>query len=162
MIRVPVKRRRLVYGAVGATAVLAANAPVVTAFASRQVHKFLITRPGYERHHGRWQTLVFPAGKRVNSVHAALLNTGEVMLMAGSGNDQQASNSHTYRTLLWNPTTNGLKLVPTPADVFCGGHAFLSNGNLLIAGGTQRYEVLAGNVTSAGERWRCPTRRPGN
>ena len=27
----------------------------------------------------------------------------------------------------------------TPYDMFCAGHAFLPNGNLLVAGGTSRY-----------------------
>jgi hypothetical protein len=40
--------------------------------------------------------------------------------------------------------------VPTPSDLFCTGHTQLSNGNLLIAGGTKRYEKLKGDVTKAG------------
>jgi hypothetical protein len=41
------------------------------------------------------------------------------------------------------------RLIPTPADLFCSGHAFLPDGKLLVAGGTQRYEVLDDKVTRA-------------
>lgn len=40
--------------------------------------------------------------------------------------------------------------MPTPSDLFCTGHTQLANGNLLIAGGTKRYEKLKGDVTKAG------------
>ena len=39
--------------------------------------------------------------------------------------------------------TNKFKKIKTPSDMFCGGHVILPDGNVLIAGGTTRYEVLA-------------------
>ncbi|MGW0207213.1 hypothetical protein ACWDZ8_15885, partial [Streptomyces sp. NPDC003233] len=35
--------------------------------------------------------------------------------------------------------------------LFCTGHTQLANGNLLIAGGTKRYEKLKGDVTQPPE-----------
>ena len=34
------------------------------------------------------------------------------------------------------------KLIPTPWDLFCAGHIELPDGNILLAGGTARYENL--------------------
>jgi Domain of unknown function (DUF1929) len=86
---------------------------------------------------------------QVNAVHAALLDTGKLLIIAGSGNNQAMFAAGTFKTLLYDPATGTTKLIPTPSDMFCGGHAFLPNGNLLVAGGTSRYEVLADAVTNA-------------
>jgi hypothetical protein len=144
------RRRRISLGALGSVALLGANAPLATHLITGVIHRWEVTQPGYERHYGLWQTLEFPTGSRVNSVHAALLNTGKVLLMAGSGNVLDNFQRDRFRTLEWDPSNNHLRLVPTPSDVFCGGHAFLADGRLLVAGGTQRYEVLVGQVTHAG------------
>ena len=149
-MRAPRSRRRRSIGAVGSLLLLGANAPLVVNFISSQVHQYEITRPSYERRYGSWQTLELPTHSRVNSVHAALLRTGKVLMMAGSGNEVTNFKAGTFKTLEWDPANNHLRLVPTPSDVFCGGHAFLPNGNVLIAGGTQRYEELAGTVTHDG------------
>ena len=143
-------RRRISIPALAGVLVLAANAPVAVSFVSGVIHEYQITRPGYERDYGYWETLEFPTKFRVNAVHAALLHTGKVLMMAGSGNNVADFKAGTFKTLEWDPANNHLQLVPTPSDVFCGGHAFLPNGKLLIAGGTQRYEELAGKVSHAG------------
>jgi Domain of unknown function (DUF1929) len=143
------RRQPWLAGAVGA-AVLAANAPFAVGLVATEIHQWVINQQGYKRQYGHWQTLNFASADRVNAVHVALLNTGKVLLVAGSGNDPQAFSRETFRTLLWDPRTNHAQLVPTPSDVFCGGHAFLASGRLLIAGGTQRYEVLGRNVVRAG------------
>ena len=72
--------------------------------------------------------------------------------MAGSGNDQAFFNAGTFKTLLLNPVTMQMRLIPTPWDLFCAGHIELPDGNILIAGGTARYENLdpvyaAGSMT---------------
>ena len=92
------------------------------------------------RRKGHWDELPVPPEFRLNSVHAALLHTGKVLLIAGSGNDEQAFRAGTFKTLLWDPGTGEFHLVHTPIDLFCAGQAFLPDGNLLIAGGTTRYE----------------------
>jgi len=131
-------------------AVIAGNSPVVTQYVTAGIHEYEIDRPAYKAKYGHWETVELPKADRVDAVHTALLQTGKLLIIAGSGNNQQLFNAGTFKTLLWDPTTGKAKLISTPSDMFCGGHAFLSNGNLLVAGGTARYEVLAKAVTYAG------------
>ena len=89
---------------------------------------------------------------RVNAIHAALLRTGKVLIVAGSGNDRKQFNAGTFKTLLWDPDTDKFKLIHTPSDMFCAGHVFLPDGKLLIAGGTRRYEKLEAGRHARGGR----------
>ncbi|MFJ9608185.1 galactose oxidase-like domain-containing protein [Kitasatospora sp. NPDC101176] len=143
------RTKRFALGSTVALAVAGMNAPAVLGFATHQYHQYVINRPEYKAEYGHWQTLTLPAGFRVNAVHASLLRTGKVLIVAGSGNDEKHFDAGTFRSLLWNPADNTYKLVPTPADMFCGGHASLPDGRLLLAGGTQRYEKLVGAVKRA-------------
>jgi hypothetical protein len=144
------RRRRALsaaFGLVAVAAVLAANVPTVGAVVTGWYHQYKITRPAYEADYGRWTALNIPAGYRVNGIHSTLLYNGDVLIMAGSGNDQAFFNAGTFKTLLLNPVTMQEKLIPTPWDLFCAGHIELPDGNILIAGGTARYENL--NPTNA-------------
>ncbi|MET8625471.1 galactose oxidase-like domain-containing protein [Kitasatospora sp. NPDC004669] len=125
------------------------NAPAVLGFASDRYHDYVINRPEYKAQYGHWQTLSLPAEFRVNAVHATLLRTGKVLIVAGSGNDEKQFNAGSFKSLLWDPAKNTYKLIPTPADMFCGGHTSLPDGRVLVAGGTQRYEKLDGTVKRA-------------
>ena len=62
--------------------------------------------------------------------------------MAGSGNNQAFFDAGTFKTLLLNPVTMKERLIHTPWDLFCAGHIELPDGNILVAGGTARYENL--------------------
>jgi hypothetical protein len=86
---------------------------------------------------------------RVNAVHAVLLHTGEVLIVAGSGNDTGAFNAGHFESVIWDPRTNTFEKIKTPSDMFCGGHAILPDGKVLIAGGTTRYEVLHSQIQYA-------------
>ena len=90
-----------------------------------------------------------PDDQKVNAIHAAVLPTGRILLIAGSGNKEDMFNAGTFKSLVYDPATGRSRVVPTPDDMFCAGHTFLGNGNLLIAGGTQRYERLDGAVVNA-------------
>ena len=62
------------------------------------------------------------------AVHAHLLSTGQVLWWPSFDNGDNPT--------LWDPSTN----TNTPgtqagANIFCSGHAFLPNGQLLVAGG---------------------------
>ncbi|HEX7779038.1 MAG TPA: hypothetical protein VF424_07365, partial [Vicinamibacterales bacterium] len=62
-------------------------------------------------------------------MNAAMLRTGKVLLIPSSTN-----------TVLWNPATSAFSVRPgavtgLTADLFCSGHAFLSDGRLLVVGG---------------------------
>jgi hypothetical protein len=147
----PTLARRLASGLV-ALAVLGivgfVNRPMVAA-ASDAYHEFSINRQSYKEKHGHWSRLPVPADFRINAIHAALLNTGKVLIIAGSGNNRDAFEAGTFRTVLFDPATESFREVPTPTDVFCAGHTFLPSGNLLIAGGTKSYEVLEKDITHA-------------
>lgn len=121
----------------------------VGAAAIREWDDFRTSRPGYLSSFGHWGVLDVPAEFRVNALHAALLPTGKVLIIAGSGNSRRNFESRSFTTLLWNPRTDEFTLIPTPDDMFCAGHAFLPDGKLLVAGGTQKYEVLEADVTRA-------------
>jgi hypothetical protein len=86
---------------------------------------------------GVWQVLPFPS--RVRAIHAVLLYTGNVLLVAGSGNDPNSFAAGTFMSAIYNPVKGTFQIIPTPDDFFCSGHVQLPNGNILIAGGTLAY-----------------------
>jgi hypothetical protein len=128
---------------------LGVNVPPLWALASQYEHYRTINNQDYKARYGHWDVIDLPSDVRVNAIHAALLHTGKLLIVAGSGNDKQQFTAGTFKTLLWDPQTGQTKLIPTPTDVFCAGHAFLPDGKLLVAGGTLRYEVLEDKVTNA-------------
>lgn len=135
--------------AAAAGAVVVANAPVVSMASTSAITTFEQSRPAYKARLGSWKTVELPREYQVNAIHSVLLSTGKVLIVAGSGNDIKAFKKGTFRSVLWDPVADTYTDVPTPKDLFCGGHAFLPDGNVLIAGGTAKYEVLAGKVERA-------------
>ncbi len=129
--------------------VLAVTGPTVVSYASGQYRSWEKDTAEYKAANGHWTTISLPKDVRVNAVHAALLYTGDILVIAGSGNDADAFKAGSFKTLLYNPVTDTTSLVPTPKDLFCGGHAYLPDGNLLVAGGTRKYEVQAADVANA-------------
>ncbi|MGW6391535.1 galactose oxidase-like domain-containing protein [Streptomyces sp. NPDC055103] len=145
----------------GAVMVLAAlNAPAAVSFAEEKYHAYKIAQPGYKKRYGSWAELDVPDEYRINAIHAALLHTGKVLLIAGSGNDQKNFDAGTFETILWDPAKNTFKKIPTPVDFFCSGHTQLPDGRLLVAGGTARYEVLEEGVEKAGGGMRVKNESP--
>jgi hypothetical protein len=124
------------------------NRPMAAAGADA-LHEFNINRQSYKEKYGHWARLPVPQNFKVNAIHAALLNTGKVLIIAGSGNNRDAFEAGTFRTVLYDPARDEFTDVPTPSDVFCAGHTFLPNGNLLIAGGTKEYEILPEDIEHA-------------
>lgn len=98
---------------------------------------------------GTWRVTATPAP--VRAVHVALLHTGKVLLVAGSGADEAMFNAGTFKTSIWDPRTGTSQDVSTPWDAFCAGHAFLPDGRLLVAGGTEGYPA-AENGRFAGSK----------
>ncbi|WP_328465210.1 DUF1929 domain-containing protein [Actinoplanes sp. NBC_00393] len=147
----PTLARRLVSGLatlVVLAGVAVANRPMV-AVGAEALHTYQINRESYKKKYGHWARLPVPRGYRVNAIHAALLHTGKVLIIAGSGNNRDAFEEKSFRTVLYDPATEKFTEVETPTDVFCAGHTFLPNGNLLVAGGTKSYEVLEKDVEHA-------------
>lgn len=60
----------------------------------------------------------------VVALHISLLPDGRVLSFGRTGVPQ-----------LWNPATGGFIAIPSPALLFCAGHALLADGRLFVAGG---------------------------
>src|SRR3954471_24666344 len=100
---------------------------------------------------GTWSKTATPSP--VRAVHAALLHTGKVLLIAGSGNDPDEFAAGSFKTAIYDPATGTLRSdIATPYDLFCAGHAFLPDGRLLVAGGTSAYENKATGTPYKGEK----------
>jgi galactose oxidase-like protein len=112
--------------------------------------------------HGSWQVQQFPSG--VLAVHAALLPHGSALFFAGSGSSQTRFRSPDFGDVakgvavstVWTPPNNTFTTPATlrtpdnrPFDLFCGGDAFLADGRLLSAGGTQAYDPFKGRADVA-------------
>ncbi|MEU9883477.1 kelch motif-containing protein [Streptomyces phaeochromogenes] len=146
---------------IGGVALLAGlNAPAAIGFASEQYYEYKIAQPGYKAKYGSWKHLDIPREFRTNAIHAALLHTGKVLIVAGSGNEQKKFDKGSFDTVLWDPGTDTFKKIPTPDDFFCAGHAQLPSGRMLVAGGTARYELLDGEVDRAGGGMRVKNENP--
>ncbi|MEV8349209.1 galactose oxidase-like domain-containing protein [Streptomyces niveus] len=144
------RARRLAIGAAVVVVVAGMNGPAMWRFGSEQYHDYKINRPEYKAENGHWGFLDIPSKYKINSIHASLLHTGKVLLIAGSGNNQKNFDANKFESVLWDPATNDFKMIPTPKDMFCSGHTQLPDGKLLVAGGTKRYEKLKGDATKAG------------
>ncbi|MFG2022913.1 galactose oxidase-like domain-containing protein [Streptomyces sp. NPDC048825] len=142
--------RRIAIGAAVVVALAGMNGPALYRFGSAKYHDYKINQPEYKAANGKWEIVEFPEEYRQNTIHAALLRTGKVLLIAGSGNNQDNFDAKKFDTRIWDPVKKTIKKIDTPKDLFCTGHTQLANGNLLIAGGTKRYEKLQGDVTKAG------------
>lgn len=154
------KTKRTLLGIGGAGLLLGLNAPAVVGFAQERYHEWKIAQPGYKAKYGSWSQVDIPGKYRTNAIHAALLHTGKVLIVAGSGNEQKKFDAGSFDTVLWDPVKNTFKKIPTPVDFFCAGHAQLPDGRLLVAGGTARYELLDGEVKRAGGGMRIKNESP--
>ena len=144
--RFGMRHGQLLIGALALAALIAVNGPPMASFAKSEYHQWQITRPGYEHRYGHWTNLPIPADMRINTVHTIVLNTGKVLLMAGSGNNVGDFNAHKFESVVWDPKTGKFTKIPTPYDMFCSGHYILPDGMVLIAGGTSRYEQMASQI----------------
>ena len=75
------------------------------------------------------------------SVHAALIPVGQGQIMMMGGDEHDKSNADAgeiHNSRLYDVQWNTINAVDSPpADVFCCGHAFLGDGRLMVAGGTE-------------------------
>ncbi len=96
---------------------------------------------------GRWE--LAPHRFRNLPVHTALLHTGKVLAFGGTGNDP-VNFGHPRDAELFDPADGSITAVSQPlgGDVFCSGHTLMADGQLLVAGGTYRYDnPLFGKVS---------------
>ena len=92
---------------------------------------------------GEWRTLTNEAP--INPVHLALMHTGDVLIVAGSGN--VATETH-YQAALWDLLSQTFQTKTLAWDMFCNGMVVLHDGRVLINGGNLRYDPFYGERRS--------------
>jgi hypothetical protein len=96
---------------------------------------------------GLWSTL--SQTMPVNPVHAALLHSGKILIVSGSGNcpPQQTGcpqgPQYPQGAALLDLSNNSVSTIPTTWDMFCNGMSIMQDGRVLINGGTKSYGTLA-------------------
>jgi hypothetical protein len=93
---------------------------------------------------GEWRTLGLSVP--INPIHAVLLRTGRVLLVAGSENDPTVT---TYRASVWDPATGTFATQTVPWDLFCNAMTFLPDGRVLTVGGNLQYNPFRGIRTTS-------------
>jgi hypothetical protein len=106
---------------------------------------------------GQWSTL--PYEMPINPVHVALLSSGNVLVVAGSGNCPPSQSgcpsgppygpSNNSGALLWNPVSGAFTQFSVSWDMFCNGMVVLQDGTALIDGGTIQYDPFYGQPRAA-------------
>ncbi len=89
---------------------------------------------------GVWTTS--PNLMPINPVHGILLNTGNVLYIAGSGNcppDIPGCPTGAGSATIWTPSTGAFNTIPLPFDAFCNGATQMADGRVFINGGTDTY-----------------------
>src|ERR1700733_15466691 len=94
---------------------------------------------------GQWKTL--PTQMPINPVHVALMHTGKVLIVSGSGN---LPSDTSYMAAIWDPATDTVTTQPLQWDMFCNGMVILPDGRPFVLGGTLQYDPFLGQpLTSA-------------
>jgi hypothetical protein len=100
--------------------------------------------PPYAPHPtGLWSTL--PQTMPINPVHAALLHTGKILIVSGSGNCPPTQAGcpqgppYSQGAALMDLSAHKITTLPTSWDMFCNGMSMMQDGRVLINGGTKGY-----------------------
>jgi hypothetical protein len=106
----------------------------------------LTTAPAFPQANvqGQWQTL--PTTMPINPVHVALLRTGKLLVVSGSGNVPSNTN---YQAGIWDPATDTVTTQPVAWDMFCNGMVILPDGRPFVVGGTMAYDPFHGYAKTA-------------
>jgi Domain of unknown function (DUF1929) len=95
---------------------------------------------------GMWTTL--PGTMPINPVHAALLHTGKILVISGSGNCPPNLSGcapgpqYPQGAALLDLSSNKITTMPISWDMFCNGMSIMQDGRVLINGGTKGYGSL--------------------
>src|SRR5947207_11491561 len=115
-------------------------------FAFALVALFLLTTTSVAQPNvqGQWTTL--PYAMPINPVHVALLHTGKVLVVSGSGN---VAGNRNYQAAIWDPQANTISTQPVAWDMFCNGMVVLPDGRPFIMGGTLQYDPFHGELRTS-------------
>ena len=94
--------------------------------------------------HGQWRTLTNQAP--INPVHVALMNTGEVLIVSGSGN---VATETFYQAAVWDPVSETFATQTIAWDMFCNGMVVLHDGRVFVNGGNRQYDPFFGEPRNA-------------
>jgi hypothetical protein len=72
-------------------------------------------------------------------VHVALLPSGKVLYVAGSGFHKQNAIDQIYKAGIWDPETAAHTEINLDHDLFCCGQTLLPDGKVLFVGGNLKY-----------------------
>lgn len=84
------------------------------------------------------------ASTTTTPIHVALLHTGKILYLAGSGWDYNRQ-APPYQARVLDLVTGAEKTLTQSEDLFCAGQTTLANGTILLAGGTLLYETNPDN-----------------
>jgi len=87
---------------------------------------------------GSWSS-PFAQPDQTTTVHAALLASGKVIWIQGSG-FHSAFKTGPFKHGIWNPDGSFGSVSTLADDLFCHGMSTLENGNVLLTGGTLAYD----------------------
>ena len=93
---------------------------------------------------GRWSVL--PYTTPINPIHAALLNNGKVLIIAGSGNNPPVTN---FQAAVWDPTNGNITTQSIGWDMFCNAMVVLPDGRPFVNGGTVQYNPFHGSPNTS-------------
>ena len=93
---------------------------------------------------GRWDTL--PYAMPINPVHAAVMHTGKVLVVSGSGNDAE---NKRFQSAVWDPAAGTIRTFNQTWDMFCNGMVILPDGWPFVLGGTLQYDPFLGEPRTA-------------
>ena len=93
---------------------------------------------------GSWASL--PYAMPINPVHVAVMNNGQVLIVAGSGNDETETN---FQAAVWDTQLGTIATQTIAWDMFCNGMVMLPDGRVFINGGNLQYDPFYGERRSA-------------
>jgi hypothetical protein len=106
---------------------------------------------------GQWSTM--SQSMPINPIHVALLRTGKILVVAGSGNCPPSlagcptgppyGPSNASGALLFDPAAGTFTQFTTSWDMFCNGMVLLPDGRALVNGGTIQYDPFQGQPKSS-------------
>jgi hypothetical protein len=102
---------------------------------------------------GRWFVVEDANGNDLKAdafaVHAGLAHSSQIVLFSGDQHDPFQNQAHPqdidHAQLFDCQTLTTQKIDSPTTDAFCTGHAFLPDGRLVVAGGTERFPLPAGD-----------------